>query len=139
MFEVQVPVEFTAATSAWPAPAVQTPWPGESPEGQLAVDVVQTDDDVIIVAPLAGTKPEHIEIHLHNDCLTIRGYREAPVDLSAQQVHQECFWGKFSRTIVLPVEVENHLARAEFKQGLLTIHIPKRARLNTIPIMVIDE
>ncbi len=114
-------------------------WPKNMAEGQLAIDVLQTEREIIVMAPLAGTTPEKIEIHLHNDFLTIRGTRAMPNVESYEPVYQECFWGPFSRTVVLPVEVDNHLAKAEYRFGLLTIRIPKRERLAGVPILVVEE
>mgnify|MGYP001604843692 CR=1 FL=1 len=108
-------------------------------EGQLAVDVAQTEDELIVMAAMAGTPPESIELHLHNDLLTIRGDRKSPIDISAEHFYQECYWGKFSRSIVLPVDVKAELVRAEYSNGVLIIKLPKANAQNNIPIMVIEE
>lgn len=108
-------------------------------EGQLAVDVAQFNDEIIVAAPMAGCRPENVELHLHNDVLTIRGERKAPIDAQADFFYKECYWGKFSRTIVLPVEVKVEMARAEFKNGVLTIALPKNKIDGTIPIIVVEE
>lgn len=108
-------------------------------EGQLAVDVAQTDDELIVVAAMAGTPPESIQLHLHNDLLTIRGERKSPLNESSEHFYQECYWGKFSRSIVLPVDVKAELVRAEYNNGILVITLPKANPQNNIPIMVIEE
>lgn len=108
-------------------------------EGQLAVDVLETEKELIIVATMAGTRPEDIELHLHNDFLTIRGKRQSPAPGEANYFNEECFWGKFSRTIVLPVDVLAGAAESEYKNGVLTICLPKTSASSTIPIMVVDE
>jgi len=108
-------------------------------EGQLAVDVAQTPDELIVVAAMAGTPPESIELHLHNDLLTIRGERKSPIESSAEHFYQECYWGKFSRSIVLPVDVKAELVRAEYGNGVLVVHLPKANTQEGIPIMVIEE
>lgn len=113
---------------------------GESQsEGQLAVDVAQTDDELIVVAAMAGTPPENIELHLHNDLLTIRGERESPLRGLGEHFYQECYWGKFSRSIVLPVDVRAELVKAEYSNGILIIKLPKANQNSDIPIMVIEE
>ncbi len=114
---------------------------GESvTEGQLAVDVAQTADELIVVAAMAGTPPESIELHLHNDLLTIRGERSSPIEMTAEHFYQECYWGKFSRSIILPVDVKSEMVQAQYKNGVLTIRLPKAGQSNTdIPIMVIEE
>lgn len=108
-------------------------------EGQLAVDVAQTPDELVVMAAMAGTLPESIELHLHNDLLTIRGERKSPIDPSSEHFHQECYWGKFSRSIVLPVDVKAEMVQAQYKNGVLTIRLPKANQNNDIPIMVIED
>ncbi|MEK7680766.1 MAG: Hsp20/alpha crystallin family protein [Patescibacteria group bacterium] len=114
-------------------------WRGEEAEGQLAVDVAQTESELVIIAAMAGTPPENLEIHLHNDLLTIRGERKSPMNLAVEHFYQECFWGKFSRTIILPEHVKHELAKAQYKNGILIISLPKSNSNNEIPIMVIEE
>lgn len=108
-------------------------------EGQLSVDVAETDEELVVVATLAGTLPEKVSLHLQSDVLTIRGERQSPVPADAAYFYEECYWGKFSRTIVLPVDVKSELARAEYKNGILTIRLPKAKPSNTIPIYVVEE
>ncbi len=108
-------------------------------EGQLAIDVVQTKDEVVVVAPMAGCKPENVELHLQNDVLTIRGERQSPLSTELEFFYRECYWGKFSRTIVLPVEVKVEMARAEFKNGVLTVALPKNKVDGNIPIIIVEE
>lgn len=113
--------------------------PVSAEEGQLCVDVAQTKDELIVVAAMAGAPPERLELHLHNDLLTIRGERPSPVPAGAEHFHQETYWGKFSRSIVLPVDVKHELSRAEYRNGLLIIRLPKVLADKSIPIMVVEE
>lgn len=109
-------------------------------EGQLAVDVAQTDDELIVIAAMAGTLPESIELHLHNDLLTIRGERKSPIGEMSEHFYQECYWGKFSRSIILPVDVKAEMVQAQYKNGVLIVRLPKAGQTNSdIPIMVIEE
>ena len=108
-------------------------------EGQLAIDVSQTPDEVIITAAMAGTQPGDMSLHLVNDVLTIRGTRRPPIDPPAEYFVQECYWGDFSRTIVLPVEVKGEMARADYKFGILTVRLPKKLTDNQIPITIVEE
>ncbi len=108
-------------------------------EGQLSIDVAQTAEEVVVLATMAGTEPGNISLHVHGDLLTVRGQRCPPTPTDAKYFYQECYWGKFSRTIVLPVEVQGELARAEYKYGVLVIHLPKVHKANEIPIEVMDE
>ncbi len=108
-------------------------------EGQISIDVSQTTDEVIITAAMAGAHPGDVGLHLHNDILTIRGTRRSPVESTAEYFVHECYWGDFSRTIVLPVEVKGELARADYKFGILTIRLPKKVSDNQIPITIVEE
>ncbi len=98
-------------------------------EGQLAVDVYQTKDNIVIKAPIAGVKPDQIDISVSDDMLTLRGERvdEKEVDREHYYV-QECYWGAFSRSIILPVATVAEEAQASLKDGVLTVTIPKAAQ-----------
>ena len=95
-------------------------------EGQLTVDVYQTDGEIVIQSAIAGIKPEDLDISVENDVVAIRGKREKQVEEKGQNYfYQECYWGRFSREIILPAEVDNSKAKATMKNGILTIKIPK--------------
>ncbi len=99
------------------------------PEGQLAVDVYQTDKDLIIESAIAGIKPEELDISIENDRVFIKGERvQSAEEKDKNYFYQECYWGLFSRQIILPVEVDPSRAQAEMKQGVLIIRIPKIER-----------
>ncbi|OGH88756.1 MAG: hypothetical protein A3J93_01540 [Candidatus Magasanikbacteria bacterium RIFOXYC2_FULL_42_28] len=108
-------------------------------EGQLSIDVAQTAEELIIVATMAGATPDKVELHLHNDVLTIRGERATPIPNGAEHFYEECYWGKFSRTIVLPTDVAPEFAKAEYRNGVLTVRLPKKQADNKIPIFVVEE
>lgn len=114
-------------------------WVANHPEGQLTVDVFEENDELVVIATMAGTRPEDIELHLHNDSLTIRGSRLCPAPNPTECYYQECFWGVFSRTIVLPLDVKTEFTRAEYKNGVLTIRLPKAQTKTAIPILVVEE
>ena len=95
-------------------------------DGQLAVDVFQDKKNVIIKSTIAGVEPEDIDITFDNDMITIRGKRKK--DLSIEEgdyFYQECYWGGFSRSIILPVDVDPERIKATIKNGVLTISLPK--------------
>jgi len=98
----------------------------EEVEGQLAVDVYQTKDNVVIKAPIAGVTADNIDISVSEDVVTIRGERvdESEVDREHYYV-QECYWGSFSRSVILPTSTQAEKAEANLKDGVLTIVIPK--------------
>lgn len=114
-------------------------WGESHEEGKLSVDVAENADALFIAAPMAGTPPANIELHLHNDLLTIRGHRPSPIPADARYFHNECYWGKFSRTVVLPTDVRVEMAEAEYRNGVLIIRLPKIVINNNIPIMIMDE
>lgn len=95
-------------------------------KGQLAVDVFQTEDDIMIFAPIAGVKLDDVEVVVNEDLLTIRGMRSLDIDVPQRNYYaQECFWGEFSRSIVLPTAVNTAKIGATFNDGVLKIQIPK--------------
>lgn len=108
-------------------------------EGQLAVDVLETPEEIVVVATLAGTKPQNVSLHLQKDLLTIRGQRDMPIPEATNYFYQECFWGHFSRTIVLPVDVKEDSARAEYRNGILVIRFIKSNASGTIPLLIVEE
>ncbi|MBI5728840.1 MAG: Hsp20/alpha crystallin family protein [Candidatus Magasanikbacteria bacterium] len=114
-------------------------WAEEHSEGQLAVDVFETETELVVVATMAGTRAEDIELHLQNDFLTIRGTRQPPIASPARVFYEECYWGRFSRTIVLPTDVASELARSEYKNGVLIVSLPKVRPKQPIPILVVEE
>lgn len=95
-------------------------------EGELAVDVFQTPTDIVIQAMISGVKPEDLEVSLGREMITIKGKREPVKEIEPGDYFQrELYWGTFSRTILLPAEVEVEEAEALEKHGLLTIRLPK--------------
>ncbi len=116
-------------------------WLDEDVEGQLSVDVYQDKDNIIIKSTIAGVKPEDIDISLQNDLLTIKGKREADTTIKQEDYfYQECYWGSFSRSIILPMEVKIEETKAELKNGILTIILPKAKPSKAVSIKVkIDD
>lgn len=115
-------------------------WQDGHSEGQLAVDVAQTDKAIIITSTVAGARPEDLSININNDLLTIRGRREREVEVKEEDYfYKECYWGSFSRTIVLPVDVLTDQAEATFKNGVLTIVLPKESSKKEVKIKVVEE
>ena len=112
-------------------------------EGRLAIDVYDVVQEILVVAPMAGVDPETVDVHIHEDLLSIRGIRQKPAltDMASGQYHAECYWGPFSRSIVLPADVASGGAVAEYTHGLLSIRIPKtkESKGRTIPIEIVDE
>lgn len=102
-------------------------WLSQEPEeGELTVDVYETPSDIIIKTMVAGVKPEDLDISITREMVTIRGKREEDRTVSSEDYfHQELYWGSFSRTIVLPKEIDIEEAEAIEKYGLLILRLPK--------------
>jgi len=95
-------------------------------EGQLAVDVYQTPNEIIIEAMIAGVRPDNLNVSITRDMVTIRGKRQEVNTIENENYyHKELYWGAFSRAILLPHEVDIENAEASEKHGLLTIKLPK--------------
>ena len=93
-------------------------------EGEVPVDMYQTKDYVILEVPVAGVKASELEIYTEGDQIVIEGQRKLPEE-ERDYLIQECFWGRFSRIVKVPVEVEFDEIEASLKDGLLTIKVPK--------------
>lgn len=101
----------------------------EEGEGQLTIDVYQTPEEVVVESTIAGVKPEDLDISITNEAVTIRGKREKTETIKDEDYfYQECYWGKFSRSIILPQEIDSEKAVASLKNGILVIRLPKLNR-----------
>ena len=109
-------------------------WP--EPEGELAVDMYQTDEELVILSAIAGVKAEDLNLYLEGDVIFIEGERKKPVEERGDYFLQECYWGKFSRKIVLPVEINPEKISATFKDGILTIRIQKISKERKRKILI---
>lgn len=106
-------------------------------EGQLTIDVYQTDDDIVIKSTIAGVKPEDLDVNINNDMVTIRGERKQEEEITPENYYyQECYWGPFSRSVILPVEIIADKAEATMKNGILTLRLPKADTTKTRRIQV---
>lgn len=96
-------------------------------EGKLAVDIYRDDQTLVVRSLVAGVSDESLEIAVNGDLLTIRGTRIAPHTPHSDHVFlQECYWGPFSRSIVLPLDVDSSHVDATISQGILEIRLPLR-------------
>lgn len=121
-----------------PAPvnAREQNW-GSDSEGQLTIDVYQTEDFVVIKSTIAGVKPEDLDVSINNDMITIKGERKNDEEITGENYYyQECYWGTFSRSVVLPVDVLPDKIEASLKNGILTIRLPKADTTKTKKIQV---
>jgi HSP20 family protein len=107
-------------------------WLSSGVEGQLAVDVYQTKAEIVIKAPIAGVNPNDISIAITDEVVTIKGERKEIVEVERENYYaQECYWGAFSRSVILPVSTVSDKAEATFDDGILTIRIPKADQAKT--------
>lgn len=113
---------------------------GDYDEGQLSIDVFQTPDSLIVKSTIAGVKPGDIDISINNDMLTIRGRREIQENISEENyLIKECYWGGFSRSVILPVEVEVEKVEAALDNGVLTVILPKAKSAKQFSIKVKEK
>jgi len=128
---------FTSSLQKFPTPTITADayaipflpsdrWFEEAAEGELAVDVYETGDRFVVQSTIAGVCPGDLTLSLQRDLLTIRGKRAACTpDADAKHLTQECYWGNFSRSILLPEPIDVPRASAVLKQGILTVTLPK--------------
>lgn len=109
----------------------------DSSEGQLTIDVYQTENDIVIKSTIAGVKPEDLDVSINNDMVTIRGERKNEENVTEENYYyQECYWGQFSRSVILPVDVLADKAEASMKNGIFTLRLPKADTTKTKKIQV---
>jgi HSP20 family protein len=106
----------------------------------LAVDMYETKDDLVITASVPGVKPEDVEITVTGDVLTIKGEVKSEAKVERANYHrQERRFGSFARTIALPMPVQIEKAEAKFKDGVLTLTLPKAEEVKPRTIKVKTE
>lgn len=115
-------------------------WLDRDYSGQLAVDVFETPHTFVIRAAIAGVTAEDIDITVNNDMVTIKGMRQVENESNeGAYLYQECYWGGFSRTIILPQPVKSEQVKAALKNGILRVTLPKAAEQNPEAVKVVDE
>ena len=106
-------------------------------EGQLAIDVYQTPESIVIKAPIAGVRQEDLDVTITDEQVSIRGERH---DMQNETIEgylvQECYWGSFSRVYTLGIAVDSDRASAKLVNGILTVIIPKAAKTRTKSIAI---
>lgn len=120
--------EITSVQTTTATVAADDNWDENEEEfpGQLAVDVYETDEKLVIKARTAGVNKEELDVSISDGILTISGTLSSGDDTAATNWHiQECYWGEFSRTLALPVNVKEEDVEAVLKDGVLTISFAK--------------
>ena len=94
-------------------------------EGQLTVDVFQSGNEIIVQATVGGVNNDDLDISIAKDMVTIKGRRQRIEKVKqSDYFHQELYWGSFSRSIILPKDIDVDKAKASIKNGLLTLRLP---------------
>ena len=105
--------------------------------GTLAVDMWETDDDIMVKTAVAGVDPEDIDISMTGDTLTIKGETRVEEETEEENyVCREMRYGSFSRSITVPMPVASEEAEAEFEDGMLTLRLPKAEEIKPKSIKV---
>jgi HSP20 family protein len=113
--------------------------PIEKEYGQLSLDIFHMENEIVIMAPIAGVSEGNITISITDDVLVIKGNRNNKYEIPEENYYtRECFWGNFSRSIVLPLEADTRHIKAKFEQNVLEIHIPK-AEVETTKVIKINK
>ena len=118
--------------NARPHPSPQAPAEPKETEGQLSVDILQREDQMMIICPIAGVEKGDIKVSIQDDVLTIRGERKPVEGLNmGEALVRELFWGTFSRSIVLPDHIDRKNIDARVHEHILLITIPKTEDFKT--------
>ena len=113
---------------------------GDGEEGQLTIDVYQSGDFVIVKSIIGGARSDDLDISITSDMVTIKGARKNPDEVKAEDYYyQECFWGNFSRSVILPCDIRTDKVKAAMKNGILTIKLPKIEKNSSMKIKVEEE
>ena len=104
-------------------------------EGQLLVDIYKKGNDIIIKSMLAGVSPKDLHIEISDEVVTIKGKRDLKENVSDEDYYfRECYFGPFSRTIILPTKINKEKSSAKFENGILTITLPILDSISEIKI-----
>lgn len=129
---LDVDAEFARASALkQPVPRPLSPMIEESAirsesEGWLTIDVYQTPAEIVVESAVAGVNPDDLDITATSDSVSIKGERVHEKEVRDEDyLYQECYWGRFSRSVILPQEVDPEAAVVRFRNGILTIRLPK--------------
>lgn len=113
--------------------------PSNEDAAPIPVDVYQSQNKLVILAPIAGITIEDISVSITDDILVISGIRKKPEEVAqSDYFSEECFWGEFNRSIVLPLNVDTNKVAAFYKRGILRIEMPilEEEQTKVIPIKI---
>jgi len=123
-----------------PSSLKEQEWLTPNHEGELAIDAYETEKELVIQSTIAGVSSKDLDISVEDDMLVIRGKREKPkTDEKKNYFQQECFWGLFSKKMLLPEKVKITQAKATIKNGVLCLRIPKASKRISKKIAIQDR
>lgn len=109
-------------------------------DAQLTVDVWQTPDEIIVQSIVAGVKPEDLDVSISADSITLSGRRERAREVAGSDYfYQELYWGSFSRSVLLPQEIDPDESEATIKNGLVTVRMPKLDKTKVQKLKIKNE
>lgn len=112
----------------------------DNEEGQLTIDVYQDDGFIIVRSIIGGASSDDLDISITSDMVTIKGIRKNPDEIeTGDYYYQECFWGNFSRSVILPCDIKIDEVKATMKNGILTIKLPRIEKNSSMKIKVEEE
>jgi len=115
-------------------------WPPSEEEGELTIDLYETENELVLESVVGGVKISDLDISITNDMITIKGKRVKEDQEKIEKVYyNECFWGPFSRSLILPKEINADKAKATLKNGLLTIRLPKVEKTKEKILKIVEE
>ncbi|MEA3292937.1 MAG: Hsp20/alpha crystallin family protein [Patescibacteria group bacterium] len=108
-------------------------------EGEMIIDVYETDEDIVIQSTIAGVMAEDLDISIDKDMVTIKGHRQrTETDKEKKYLYEECYWGPFSRQVILPEEVNENKSEAVVENGVLSLKMPKIKKIQKKKIKIKD-
>lgn len=135
--ESQYEISTAATRSSVASRKEKKDWSLPQTEGQLTVDIFDKGDHIIIQSAVAGTDPKDLDITLTHDMITIKGARTQSDEITEDNYYyRELYWGTFSRSIILPEEIDEDKCEASIKNGILTIKLLKKHRPRTQKIKI---
>ena len=109
-------------------------------EGELSLDVFRDGEVLVVRSLLAGVTQEDLDISLHDDLLTIRGERKSSRAIPEKDwITQECYWGAFSRSLILPFDVDSEHVVASMENGILEIRIPIQVQKKSVRVTFVES
>ena len=116
-------------------------WLDEEVEGEIAIDAYETNKNFVIISAIGGINSKNLDISVEDDMLVIKGKRERPKNQNkdVNYFQEECYWGPFSKKIILPEKIKISQAKATIENGILFLEIPKATNKVVKKIIVKDK